>query len=252
VGVWVALVLREIGIQNHNFLKVEFGEELCDNRFGFVRAVCGGGAVQRGNLRMVSQGPFLFGFFQAAFPPMASWAVVVSSSMRERMAREELLANYAMRGLRVLLFRYKDAMSRTKVREGLLFPRYLFVDGIVDSDLSQWRDAGGIGCYEVRKTRGVQDIIMMNGRPARVSDEEVQALQAREDREGFIWLRKPDTAMKKFHSGQRVRVAAGPFSGLVGVVKGGMNATERCAVLLNMLGRKVPIRNMLASDLEAA
>jgi transcriptional antiterminator RfaH len=109
-------------------------------------------------------------------------------------------------------------------REGVFFPRYLFVriEG-------QWRF--------LLSTIGVVSVIKSGGdeHPAVLDDEVVRILKSREER-GFIQI----PASPLYAKGQRVRMEHGCFAGLEGIYKGA-DSLERETVLLNLLGRVTPV-----------
>ena len=89
-------------------------------------------------------------------------------------------------------------------------------------------------------------------KPARVQDNEIAALRAREDANGFVVLPPPE----RFRRGQMVRIEAergrdaGAFNFFTGLYDG-MDEQQRECVLLNMLGRKVRV-TVPARDLQLA
>lgn len=113
-----------------------------------------------------------------------------------------------------------------------LFPGYAFVrhpDG-------QW--------MFLRGTFGVLDIIMGTGEnPARLPDDEIKRIRAREGPDGIVRL-----ASSEFSVGEKVRVEHGAVS-LDGIVDG-MAGRDRVYVLLELLGAprrtEVDVRNITA------
>lgn len=166
----------------------------------------------------------------------ARWAVVTTLGMLELFAARRVAEGLA---LPVYVPRYRERIGgSSRVREAVLFSRYIFVDGAEDF------------CYEIRKTRGVCSVLMIDGRVAILPEKAVVDLKAREDRDGFIWL-KAMAEIQKFRKDQQVRVTAGAFCGLTGI-HSGMSVKDRERVLIDMLGRKqVPIE-VSARDLIAA
>jgi transcriptional antiterminator RfaH len=111
-----------------------------------------------------------------------------------------------------------------------LFPRYLFV--AVDFATQRWRS--------IYSTTGVSQIVSAGESPVAVSDSVVEALRRREVA-GFVQLpQRP-----RFALGEKVRVLDGVFSDCLGLYDGSPDS-ERVAVLLDLLGRKV--RVMLDAD----
>jgi transcriptional antiterminator RfaH len=141
------------------------------------------------------------------------WAVAQTESRREHVARMFLMRE-----------QFETYMPRIK-RQGRmepLFPAYIFIR-VVDV----W--------YRARWTIGVTRIIMDGERPARLADEIVNSIRGREIDGVIVLPRAPH-----FRSGQQVRIRKGAFEGLVGIYDG-MAGVDRERVLLNLLGRKVPV-----------
>jgi transcription antitermination factor NusG len=141
------------------------------------------------------------------------WAVVQTEAQHERLVR-------------LLLMRasYETYMPRIRQRSriALLFPTYLFVRVV-----ARW--------YPVRWTPGVLHVLMDGERPARLGDDIIDQIRKREVG-GFVRLPKRPTLRK----GARVRVLSGQFCGHIGLYDG-MAAKERERVLLDLLGRMVPV-----------
>jgi len=116
-----------------------------------------------------------------------------------------------------------------------LFPRYLFV--AVDLAAQRWRS--------IYSTVGVTRLVCHGDEPTPVPHGVVEALQSREDAEGFIKLER----RVLFRAGDKIRVLDGAFSSCLGLFDG-MAERERIAILLDLLGRKV--RVVLDADLVAA
>lgn len=72
--------------------------------------------------------------------------------------------------------------------------------------------------------------------PALVPEGVINTLKSREDKNGHIQL--PEKG--KFHQGENVKLVSGPFSDYDAIYDG-MSATDRCRVLIELLGRKVVI-----------
>jgi transcriptional antiterminator RfaH len=116
-----------------------------------------------------------------------------------------------------------------------LFPRYLFV--AVDLSAQRWRS--------IYSTVGVARLVCNGDDPAAVPGGIVEALQSREDTNGFITL----AHRPLFRAGDKIRVLDGAFSSCLGLFEG-MAERERIAILLDLLGRKV--RVVLDADLVTA
>jgi len=104
------------------------------------------------------------------------------------------------------------------------FPRYLFV--VLDLSRDRWRSVNG--------TFGVSRLVMGGDRPCPVPPGVVETMLAAADADGLLDLR-PDLKV-----GTPVRLAAGPFADQLAVLER-LDDSGRVRVLLNMLGRQVPV-----------
>lgn len=150
---------------------------------------------------------------------MAYWAVAQTESQREHVA-----ANFLKQE------NYETYLPKISVKQGArertvpLFPTYIFV-----RIEERW--------YSVRWTIGVLRVLMADDRPAMISDRVVCAIQRREGENGLVKLPKAP-GLKQ---GDRVVIRGNnSFAGWVGVFDG-MASTDRVRVLLNLMGRSVPI-----------
>ncbi len=100
-----------------------------------------------------------------------------------------------------------------------LFPRYMFVK------LEQvWHSLNG--------TRGISYLLMGDSGPQLLPDTVVEAIQAREDKNGLYQLIAPP----RFHKGSKVKSQEGPLAGLL-LLYEGMSTHDRVKVLAELLGR---------------
>jgi transcription antitermination factor NusG len=154
---------------------------------------------------------------------MAFWAVARTQPQREAVAVHFL----KLTGFEVYLPRILRTQTtrrgRLVERPTPLFPTYVFVLITL-----QW--------HAVNSTIGIVRLIMDGARPARLADDTLDQIRAREQ-SGFVQL---PPAPPRFHHGQRVRVIRGPFEGHDGLYAG-QAAHERERVLLRLLGRPVPV-----------
>ncbi len=116
--------------------------------------------------------------------------------------------------------------GRTEFSARPLFPGYIFV--AIDVATQRWR------C--VNSTVGVRRLVCNGDSPAGLDAAIIEALRAREDERGFITL---DSA-PRFAPGDAVRVIDGAFTSNLGIYVG-MNDSQRVAILLELLGRKVRV-----------
>jgi transcription elongation factor/antiterminator RfaH len=104
------------------------------------------------------------------------------------------------------------------------FPRYLFV--ILDLQRQRWRS--------VNSTIGVSSLVMGGERPIAVPYGIVESMLAGTDADGQLRL------WSNLKIGSMVRIAAGPFAEHLGVLDR-LDDSSRVRVLLNILGRQVPV-----------
>jgi transcription elongation factor/antiterminator RfaH len=115
------------------------------------------------------------------------------------------------------------------------FPRYLFV--VLDLNLHQWRSVNG--------TLGVSSLVMGGERPCPVPSGIVESMLALSQSDGLL---RPKINLKP---GAPVRLASGPFAEQLGVLDR-LDDSGRIRVLLNILGRQVPVLLNEAHALPAA
>jgi transcriptional antiterminator RfaH len=162
------------------------------------------------------------------------WYVVQTQPHCEMKAQAHLLRQ----GFGVYLPRYLKRRRHARRIETVpapLFPRYMFVS--FDIAVQRWR--------AVRSTVGISALVGRNDCPTNVPESVVAGLQRREDEAGFVKLeRRP-----LFAPGDKVRIVEGVFETCLGLFEG-MADSERVAILLELLGRKV--RVVLDQELVAA
>lgn len=115
------------------------------------------------------------------------------------------------------------------------FPRYLFVRLTVGRD--RWRSVNG--------TFGVSSLIMEGGLPLPIASGVVEALMAMADDAGMLSL---DRSLRP---GQTVRIATGPFAGLIGELAA-LDEKGRVKVLLDIIGKQVTVATFGAALVPAA
>jgi transcriptional antiterminator RfaH len=153
----------------------------------------------------------------------ARWYVVQTHGHAEAKAFTHL----ARQGFTAYLPRYLKRRRHARRIETVaapLFPRYLFVT--VDIMCQRWRS--------IRSTIGVSRLVCNGDDPVPVADDVIETLRAREDEQGFVTLRQ----RPRFALGEQVRVLDGVFADCLGLFDG-MKDSDRVAVLLDLLGRKV-------------
>jgi transcriptional antiterminator RfaH len=121
--------------------------------------------------------------------------------------------------------RQRRHARRSETVAAALFPRYLFV--AFDLMSQPWRS--------IESTIGVSRLVRNGDDPAPIKDEVIAELRGREE-SGFVRL-PPRTP---FVPGETVRVIDGTFARCLGLYEG-LKDSERVAILLDILGRKVRV-----------
>jgi transcriptional antiterminator RfaH len=151
------------------------------------------------------------------------WYVVQTHAHAEGKAA----AHLARQGFDAYLPRYLKRRRHARRIETVaapLFPRYLFVN--VDMVCQRWR--------AIHSTIGVTRLVCNGDDPVPVAANVIETLKARENGQGFVTLRQ----RPRFALGEKVRVLDGVFADCLGLFDG-MKDSDRVAVLLDLLGRKV-------------
>lgn len=163
---------------------------------------------------------------------MGHWAVAQTESQRESVAANFLKQNSYETYLPIISVK---AGSRERVVP--LFPTYIFV-----RIETHW--------WSIRWTIGVLRLLMADDLPAAINDKVITAIQKREGANGLVKLPKPPG----MQYGDHVMIRGGSsFAGRVGIYDG-MASSDRVRVLLDLLGRSVPVsvRTAEIRALEAA
>lgn len=116
--------------------------------------------------------------------------------------------------------RVRRANGRVVEVQEQLFRNYIFC-----LYLDQW--------YDIRSTIGVAKLLSFGqDRPAEVSEQIINQLKEKENKEGLIELKKV-----KFVLGDEIEIKSGPFVYHKGIFEGQRDG-DRVAVLLSLLGAK--------------
>jgi transcriptional antiterminator RfaH len=104
-----------------------------------------------------------------------------------------------------------------------LFPRYLFIRLDTGHSAKSWTP--------IRSTRGVSKLVSFGNQPARVADELVELIRARES--------SGDIEEKRlFKPGETIRVIDGPFAGVEGIFQS-LDGTQRVMILIELMNKPV-------------
>lgn len=153
---------------------------------------------------------------------MPFWSVVQTESQREQVAADFLRRDGFESYLpKIAIKSSKNGIKRERVVP--LFPAYLFV-----RIHEQW--------YGIRWTIGVIRLLTFDGMPAQLNDSVVTTIQKRESADGIIRLPKAGG----LRVGQKVKISQGSFADHVGIFDG-MSGQDRVRVLIELLGRSVPV-----------
>ena len=167
---------------------------------------------------------------------MSFWAVARTIASRETFAAEKLVRA----GYEILAPRAKLSIAGGKLKIGSLFPGYLFVRVFDD----RW--------YDARWCEGVLGLIMAGDRPARCPNVEIEKIMQSTTKDGLVRLPKHKLGGKaEMAKGQNVRILTGSFTGLNAIYQG-TSARERIQVLLDLLGRRVPVELARDDRIEAS
>jgi transcriptional antiterminator RfaH len=153
------------------------------------------------------------------------WYVVQSQPNAEHKA----VAHLERQGFGTYLPRYlkrRYHARRVDIVAAPLFPRYFFV--AIDMTVQRWRS--------IFSTVGVSRIVCNGDLPTAIPGNVVTALREREDAGGFVRL---DHRLN-FRTGDKIRVIEGVFADCLGLYDG-MRDSDRVAILLDLLGRKVRV-----------
>lgn len=163
------------------------------------------------------------------------WYAVVTYVGHENRVKENLEKRVETMNIQDALFRVvvaeeaETTISKTGKKQETkknLFPGYIFVEMRMTDEA--W--------YVVRNTPGVTGFIGSSGKGAKpfpISDDEMEAILRR--------LGKVDPRISvPFKVGDTVKVTAGPFIGMIGVISTMDDNTCVANVMLNLFGRETP------------
>jgi transcriptional antiterminator RfaH len=144
-------------------------------------------------------------------------------------AENKAVAHLQRQGFVTYLPRYlkrRRHARRADIVPAPLFPRYLFVE--IDTAVQRWRS--------IYSTLGVSQLVGHGDAPTPVSRDVIASLKSQEDNAGFVRpARQPGLSI-----GDRLQVLDGAFADCFGLYEG-MKDSDRVAILLNLLGRKVRV-----------
>lgn len=150
------------------------------------------------------------------------WYLVHTKPRQERCAQD----NLQRQGYQC----YLPTLPSEKLRQGMLvvadeplFPRYLFIRLGLGGGAKSWAP--------IRSTKGVCNLVIFGGEPAKVDDGLIKSLRARE-------VSFQDRPKQLFQPGERVLLTEAPFSGIEGIYRM-VDGDRRAMVLIELLNRPV-------------
>jgi len=156
------------------------------------------------------------------------WYLVHAKPRQERTA----LQNLVRQGYECYLPLLRVERLRQRalaVMEEPLFPRYLFIRLGLDDSSKSWGP--------IRSTKGVSRLVSFGVEPAKLDDDLIELLKAKEVLVQF----EPE---RLFKQGERVRLTEAPFAGIEGVYQMA-DGERRAMVLIDILSKPVAVRASL-------
>jgi transcriptional antiterminator RfaH len=161
------------------------------------------------------------GRFDASTAP---WIVINTHPHREHLALENL-HRQDFEAYCPMIRKRRSHARRVESVLRPLFPGYLFLRA--STEQARWRP--------VLSTYGVRTIVRAGDALSFIDDGFIVGLKAREMDGAIVRPANP------YHIGQQVRVAAGPFDGLIATIIA-MDEKDRLVVLLDMMNRSIKVK----------
>jgi transcriptional antiterminator RfaH len=159
----------------------------------------------------------------SASGPNWPWIAVNTNPHREHIVLEHL-HRQALTAYCPMLRRQRSHARRIETVLRPLFPGYLFVQA---NSALNWRP--------ILTTHGVRSVVRTGDDPSFVDDALIAGLKAREI-DGAV-VRPPNP----YRIGQQVRIAGGPFDGLIGDILE-LDDKDRLLVLLDVMQRGIKVK----------
>ena len=154
---------------------------------------------------------------------MEAWYLVYCKPRQERLARSNLERQDFEVYLPLVRARARRRRGKVHARASRtepMFPRYLFVH--LSDQTDDWSP--------IRSTIGVSSLVRFGDYPARVPDDLIATLRAREDATGVHEL-----PLRPLHAGDRVRILEGVMAGYEAIFHA-HTGKDRVMVLLEIAG----------------
>ena len=155
-----------------------------------------------------------------------SWYCFRSQPKRERIAIESIRREAGLEALCPRIRFFKKTRTARKRFVEALFPSYLFVE----CDLN-------VHLRHILSLRGVSGIVKYGPRIPELPLELINALREEFDSPDEI-VELPESEIEV---GSKVEIAEGPFQSLKAVVREYVPAEQRVEVLVEILGREIPV-----------
>jgi len=165
-------------------------------------------------------------------PNKPNWFAVITKPRQEQIA----LQNLQRQDFKCFLPMAENPYQRhSKKQQAIiepLFPRYLFLNAIADTQ----------NLAPVRSTRGVLSMVRFGTELAVIADSIIQAIKNRIEPDTGLITIKPI----KIKAGDKVKIFDGPLAGINGIVTE-RNSENRALILMELMGRptKVEVDAML-------
>jgi transcriptional antiterminator RfaH len=152
------------------------------------------------------------------------WFVIHTKARDEHRVK----SHFEGMGIETLLPLYKNHRS---LRERMcpvvnpLFPNYVFARLNLEQHY-----------YKVKWTRGVNRILGVGNEPTPISDIMIQTLRERMDEDDTVHL------LDDLKEGNLVQITSGLLKDFVGVFQKGLSSGVRVRILLNLIGKELPVQ----------
>ena len=160
-------------------------------------------------------------------PGKANWFAVVTKPRQEQIALENLQRQGFECFLPMAENPYQRRTKKQQKRIEPLFPRYLFLNAIADTQ----------NLAPVRSTMGVISMVRFGTELAVIPEQIINAIKQRIT---------PETGLIKIEAieieaGDKVKIFDGPLTGLNGIVQE-KDSNNRALLLMNLMGRPTKVK----------
>lgn len=153
-----------------------------------------------------------------------NWYLIQTKAGEEQRA-EFNLSNQGIETFLPLYKAHQISFGRVIEKKRPLFPSYLFA-----------RFALGGHYYKVKWTRGVSKIVAFGDLPVPVSEEVIQAIKNRMNKDNLVVLDED------WQQGDFLEIISGPLKGLQAIFDKKISDKGRIKVLLSLLEAEVPVQ----------